>query len=390
MAFKSEILAGNARLDSAAAGGPSIKPAPPADDPAAVKKIQKALAALGFRMPLSFPNGPMGEPDGKYGNETYQAVLAFQKGMFPKEPKEWDGRVGKRTLEKMDYALAGGRQPGPGPNPSPTPTAEGFVCGPDVTNEVATAWMKVQSDFRGRPRREKIQLCNRILLPVKDPAGLIKQLLENPTLDLGKIKAEVQSHADIDGWDMLPLFQGASGWLRRPPVYDHAKKGPCATPSSSDFDNPDMFADAHEDPNTCSNSVAVAGKCWLNGSVNYGTYGIMVKECSVFAASDWQMPSFSTDPFDQPLALNPAIRAIYSLTWATMLIRAYKKFGGHPEGAVVPVAWTEATFNGGPRGTPSIPGNRPKCKCTCGSKGNIVRWDYVWEPLKPRTGAAGP
>jgi hypothetical protein len=135
--------------------------------------------------------------------------------------------------------------------------------------------------------------------------------------------------------------------------------------------------------------VQVAGKCWLNGSVNYGTYGIMIKECSEFAANDLILPSFSTNPFDQPLKLNPVIRAIYSLTWATTLIRAYKKFGGHPEGARVPVAWTEATFNGGPSATPSIAENRPKCKCKPGLTGSIVKWDYVWEPLKAR-GAATP
>ena len=63
--------------------------------------------------------------------------------------------------------------------------------------------------------------------------------------------------ADIDGWDVLPLFQGESDWLRNPPVYDPLLKGPCATPTSSDPTNPDPFAAGHEDDKTCSNTVAV-------------------------------------------------------------------------------------------------------------------------------------
>jgi hypothetical protein len=62
---------------------------------------------------------------------------------------------------------------------------------------------------------------------------------------------------------------------------------------------------------------------------------------------------------------------------------AYKKFGANPEGAVVPLAWTRATFDGGRRGVPSIAGNRPKCKCTCGCSGDVAMWDYVWKPHKP-------
>jgi peptidoglycan hydrolase-like protein with peptidoglycan-binding domain len=108
--LKSAILAGNARLDNAASGGPSVKKAPPADDPDAVRRIQKALATLGFAMPISFPAGPTGEPDGKYGNETFQTVIAFQKQQFPSEPGQWDGRCGKNTLGRMDDLLTAGSE----------------------------------------------------------------------------------------------------------------------------------------------------------------------------------------------------------------------------------------------------------------------------------------
>jgi peptidoglycan hydrolase-like protein with peptidoglycan-binding domain len=106
--LKSDILSGSARLEQAATGGPAVKMRPPADDPDAVKRIQKGLVALGFRMTISFPNGPAGEPDGIFGHETYQTVIAFQRREFPKEPGQWDGRVGRVTLGRMDELLGGG------------------------------------------------------------------------------------------------------------------------------------------------------------------------------------------------------------------------------------------------------------------------------------------
>uniref|UniRef100_UPI003593EFCB peptidoglycan-binding domain-containing protein n=1 Tax=Desulfococcus sp. TaxID=2025834 RepID=UPI003593EFCB len=111
MPFKSSILAGSPRLDQAAAGGPAVKPAPPPDNPDAVRRIQKALVALGFPLPLSFPNGPNPDPDGKYGQETFTAVIAFQRKAFPTDPSQWDGRVGKNTLAKMDAMLPAGAAP---------------------------------------------------------------------------------------------------------------------------------------------------------------------------------------------------------------------------------------------------------------------------------------
>lgn len=394
MPLESEILKGNARLEQAFGGGPAIRPAPPRDDADAVRRIQKALRQLGYAMTRSYAAGQNGEPDGVYGQETADAVISFQRRVFPGKPYEWDGRVGKKTLEQMDPLLPRPGQPTPTPTPTPPinpVTNNDFICGPDVTTQVAATWGKVQTDFRRWTRVQKIRACNRILLPIKDPVGLVTKIVQNPTSGLEAIKAEIRAHADIDGWDTLPLFQGASEWLRRPPVFDPTLNGPCAKPSSSDFNNTDPFAAGHEDPNTCSNTVQVAGKCWLNGSVNYGLFGVMVRECSDFAANDWMPTGLpTTNPFDSPLKFNPIIRGIYSLTWATMLIKAYKKFGNNPEGAVVPVAWTEATFNGGPSATPSVAENRPRCKCSCGCKGDIVNWDYVWEPEKPRSGASGP
>ena len=122
MALSSKILSGNTRLDGAASGGPPIKAAPAPDDPDAVKCIQKALVALKFPLPLSFPAGPANEPDGKFGQETYTQVIAFQKRAFPNDPSQWDGRVGKNTLTEMDLRLP----KGPSPIPSSTLTVIPF------------------------------------------------------------------------------------------------------------------------------------------------------------------------------------------------------------------------------------------------------------------------
>jgi len=92
MPLQSAILSGNTRLDQAASTGPSIKVGLP-DDLDAVRRIQKALVALGYSLPRSFPDGPTGEPDGIYGDETARAVTDFQRKAFPGSLMEWDGRA---------------------------------------------------------------------------------------------------------------------------------------------------------------------------------------------------------------------------------------------------------------------------------------------------------
>ena len=40
-------------------------------------------------------------PDGDFGRATYNAVVAFQKKMFPNDRSQWDGKVGPKTWEKL-------------------------------------------------------------------------------------------------------------------------------------------------------------------------------------------------------------------------------------------------------------------------------------------------
>ena len=211
-------------------------------------------------------------------------------------------------------------------------------------------WSRILTDFYSWTAAQREAACNRILIPLKVPVW-------TP----GDIPKSVRSVADINGWDVIPLYQGASAWLRKSPIYDAATGGPCATPSSLNPSAP-PFDDAHESDQTCSNTVQVAGQCWLNGTVNYGTYGIMVRLCH--------------DEFP--------IKFLLALQMAKALIRTYKSIGAHPEDAALPLAWLEATYSGGPSAVPANPGNRPQCKCTCQLNGSVVTWDYVWEPVKPR------
>jgi hypothetical protein len=303
---------------------------------------------------------PLAGADGKCPKLLADAIWDFQKHWKSKgQFRSIDGVVdpAMNTLAKLNALTPGG-----GGVVIPTETKT-FVCGPDVTEQVARIWMKIQTDFRALTFTQKIAACNTILLPFKfsaDGTGI-------PT-NLEELKNKVRSFADIDGWDTLPLFQGTSDWLRTLPVHDAARNGPCATPGSTG-DLSDPWDPRHESDEGCSNTVAVGGKCWLNGSVNYGTFGIMVRLCRDFGSTF-------------PLSQSGVIQAVYSITWAETLIKAYKKFGSNPEGAVVPLAWTRATFDGGPRGVPTIPGNRPKCKCTCGCSGDVAKWDYIWKPHK--------
>lgn len=230
------------------------------------------------------------------------------------------------------------------------------TCGPDVTKQFAAILGKIQANSRGWSRDNRERACRRILIPLKMPVWTPGT---NP-------KNFLRSAADIDGWDVLPLYQGDLEWLRDARVLASG----CATPSSSD-PSADAFDDAHEDPMTWSDTVQVAGECWLNGTVNYGTFGIMVRLCK--------------DEFP--------VEFLFAQQVAERLIRTHKSLGPHPEDPEPPIKWFRATFLGGPAGTPPAgSGNRPQCNCTgCPLDGSIIsNWDYAWEPVKPRDPAWTP
>jgi len=243
------------------------------------------------------------------------------------------------------------------------------VCGPKIDDQFAKILTKIQTDFKSKwTRSQRNDACTRILIPLLPSPGkktpTIQEIAANPTklLSLAGVKP------DINGWDVLPLFLSDSGWLRSPKMLAHSCAIPTSPKPSASVRDP-----AHEDECTCSDSVQIGGKCWLNGTVNYGTFGIMVKLCA--------------DEFF-PSAFSGLV-----LTYAETMIKAYKQYFApekEKEDPALPIEWVRATFHGGPSGTPSVDGNRPHCRCGCSLDGSVVHWDYVWEPVKTRRKAIHP
>jgi hypothetical protein len=293
---------------------------------------------------------PNAGPDGRCPRALADAIWEFQsewqrRGLFSLA----DGVVdpGGLTIRHMNALLNG-------------------VCGPRVDIQFRDVLTRIQDDFRRWNHTQKVQACTRILMPATLPAGTpsFESVASDPT-QLLTLAAGIQP--DINGWDVLPLFQGQSGWLRSPRILSRG----CATPSSP-RPTADAMNAAHEDQCTCSNTVQIGERCWLTGTVNYGTFGIMVKLCA---------KEFMSPPFHFML-----------LEYAEALIRGYKALSNPPEDPTLPIAWARATFDRGPSGVPSasISGNRPNCACRCELDGSIVRWDYVWEPVKQRDSSILP
>ena len=243
--------------------------------------------------------------------------------------------------------------PLPVPLPVPRPSVVGGICGPDVTAETARVWRQIRNDFRGWPARDQLRACRYLVQP----------------LVRGGSGAGTGYGLNADAFDTIGLYQGSARYLRQPPYHP-----PCGTPGSSapapapgtDCDaDPGApgcdFDPGHESGATCSNTVKVGSECWLSGSVNYGTYGIMMRLC--FDA----MPS----PFD--LAFSPSATRFF--------VQGYKVIKGDDPGP--PWAWARATWSGGPTAT-ATGSNRPGCAPTCAVPFAGPSFDYVWEPVKPR------
>ncbi len=243
--------------------------------------------------------------------------------------------------------------PIPPPTPPVPPTPENKVCGPDVSAETARVWRQVQSDFGGWSFGQKEASCRYLIQPVVPNPGTGRWGL------------------NIDAFDTLGLFLNTAGWTQRPPYHP-----PCGVPGS--LGNPCNNRDPlHEDPNRCSNTVKIGSGCWLTGTANYGTYGVMMKLCY-----DWV-----TSPAARlilPFAIQQMLSSAFSYSTMVALISAYKLYDR--ENPALPVAWSSATYLGGPSSSPSG-GNRPGCQTTCSVPFSTPAFDYVWEPAKARSSA---
>jgi peptidoglycan hydrolase-like protein with peptidoglycan-binding domain len=115
MSLNSPRFKNNPRLQQAAQNSPPIKTM---EKGQAVAILQQAFLDLGYSMPKSTKNG---SPDGDFGSETYNVVVAFQR----KYGLSVDGAVGLQTMTKLDQLLPTGGGAGPAPAPAPPPPVPG-------------------------------------------------------------------------------------------------------------------------------------------------------------------------------------------------------------------------------------------------------------------------
>jgi hypothetical protein len=237
----------------------------------------------------------------------------------------------------------------------PAPVIQRNACGPDVTEQIKTTWQKVQSDFRSvwKPK-DKLKACDYLIQP-------------RVPIDPDDKSLTPATQWNTDAFDTLPLFHMvARNWL----LDNGVVAAGCGVPTSADK----TTAKEYENPDLCSMSVQVKDQCWLSGTVNYGTYGVMCRLCK-----DFDLDYF--DIYFQAKALLYAYKA-----------RIFSRASTTKEDDIsVPFSWFKATYEGGPGATPTGAGNRSKnCPCSCRLTGNMVKWDYVWEPAKRRYAATLP
>lgn len=174
-----------------------------------------------------------------------------------------------------------------------------------------------------------------------------------------------------DAFDVWGLFQPTM-YYTRDPAYGYFPA--CATPGSP---NPaaGVFDPIHECRHRCSNTVQVGGTCWLSGTPNYGTYGIMMRLCF-----DWTAPG-GRAPADMQ-----RMNFAFSRTSTEAFARGYKALDA--DSPTAPGDWAMATFDAGGAG-PSARisgGNRPNCLPTCPvAYGRPGRFNYAWEPVRPHS-----
>jgi Putative peptidoglycan binding domain len=106
-------------------------PAPIRSQGARVRKVQRALIDLGFALPL---NGD----DGRYGQETYNAVLAYKRQYNIRTASGYlDGIVGPKTMTRLDAQFPAGPLPACSIPGSPVvANAEGEFGGPATSGGI--------------------------------------------------------------------------------------------------------------------------------------------------------------------------------------------------------------------------------------------------------------
>jgi Putative peptidoglycan binding domain len=107
------------------------RPAPIRSEGGAVRKVQQALIDLGYALPR---NGD----DGRYGQETYNAVLAYKRQYNIRTASGYlDGIVGPKTMTRLDSQFPAGPLPACSiPGAPVVASAEGEFGGPATSGGI--------------------------------------------------------------------------------------------------------------------------------------------------------------------------------------------------------------------------------------------------------------
>lgn len=252
-------------------------------------------------------------------------------------------------------------------------------CGPDVTREVRAIWLQIRSDFQSWTTQQKHDSCIRLINPIIgsgrplrewDTDAMLEGLehaQESGNLVEGgqRILNAMGYDLNRDAFDTIGLYQPTVAYTRHPPVHP-----PCNVPGSPS-QSPNNSDPAHEDPHVCSNAVQLSHGCWLSGTANYGTYGVMMRSCHDWAQTG---PRGMASPTGLPAFL-------FSLRALTALVVAYKR--SDRDGAALPLAWAQTNWRRPGTTNVSNP-NRSHCDAVCQQRAPIT-FDYVWETAKPRS-----
>ncbi len=354
---------------------------------------------------------------------THQNNIVFNADQY--QPNSNDGK--KLMAHELTHVIQQNKnirtkkiQKQTSPTASTTTTpATPHVCGPNVTPQVSAVWSRIQSDFRGWSPVNKLAAAVYLIAPYVPAAGtnpraaggstlftgswaepfisIIAALTSDPILAAYVSMTNSQWQLNRDAFDTIGLFVLSASWLFSVPG--------CAVPGCSGLSSaslPRGESDPCEDPSTCSITVQMGSGCWLSGTVNYGTYGIMMKEVYNWCNAQRSrmlglLPRILLLSLGNPTIAISMLRAsmtdqeiaaafikeLFSPASLTLYVGGYKLWD--MENPIDPLNWAKATYNAGPTAI-AAGSNRASCQPTCGPLNPAIfsGWDYVWEPVKHR------
>lgn len=199
-----------------------------------------------------------------------------------------------------------------------------FVCGPDVSSQVAAAVASIGTSFGGWSPDEKSEACD--------------------ALD--------SSRTGGYAWDIVELHNNA--WiLNFRPV--------CASEAATPH---------------CGSSVQVSGDCYYAGSVNYVIFGKMCKLCADYYLS---IPLINTG---YARFTKSSMRSLISLYKG----KGFSGFATPSANFGESIAWAEAGYDGWPSGATPPPGDRANCTPMCPTPYSGPSFRVNWYPRQFYTG----